>query len=166
MTQTAPHSFAPDAQNTRDLRIALGRFATGVTVVTTRTDEGVIGITANSFASLSLDPALVLWSPARASGRFAAFAQAESFAIHVLAADQIDLCRHFTRHAHLPFATQAPEDSALRLPGALVVFDCTTHARHDGGDHLLIIGAVQRVTTGPGAPLVFQGGQFGALAAL
>lgn len=154
MTQPLAHSFSP------------GAHTAGVTVVTTRTDDGVIGITANSFASLSLEPPLVLWSPARASGRFAVYARAESFSIHVLGADQIDLCRHFTRHAHLPFATTDPQDSAQRLPGALAVFDCTTHARHDGGDHLLIIGAVQRVTTLPGKPLVFQGGQFGALAPL
>lgn len=79
--------FAPDA-DARAFRDALGRFATGVTVVTVLTDDGPAGMTANSFASVSLDPPLVLWSPARSSSRFDLFANAAHYAIHVLDADQ------------------------------------------------------------------------------
>ena len=81
--------------NQRELRDALGRFVTGVTVVTTLARTGPLGITVNSFASLSLDPPLVLWSPARRSSRFAAFEAASHFAVHVLARDQQALAAHF-----------------------------------------------------------------------
>ena len=90
-------SFTPDKDTERLFRNTLGRFATGVTVITTMTDQGPLGITANSFASVSLDPPLVLWSPAKASRRFPAFAEAEHYAIHVLSEEQIDLCRRFSR---------------------------------------------------------------------
>ena len=92
-------SFDP-AADPRAFRAALGSFATGITVVTTRTPDGTpVGITANSFASVSLDPPLVLWSPARASRRFPAFAEARRFAIHVLAHDQQAVCDAFVRAA-------------------------------------------------------------------
>ncbi len=91
MTRPIPHSFVPDPQNGRLLRDAFGRFATGVTVVTAATEGGCAAMTANSFSSISMDPPLVMWSPALASSRFPVFAQARHFAIHVLAADQADL---------------------------------------------------------------------------
>ena len=78
-------TFIPGPETARAFRDALGCFATGVTVVTTQTDRGPLGITANSFASLSLDPPLVLWAPALTSSRYQAFADAERFAIHVMA---------------------------------------------------------------------------------
>jgi hypothetical protein len=80
------HDFIPGPDTTRALRDAMGRFATGVTVITTRRADGPVGITANSFASLSLDPPLVLWAPGRFSRRFAYFVDAPHFAIHVLGA--------------------------------------------------------------------------------
>jgi flavin reductase (DIM6/NTAB) family NADH-FMN oxidoreductase RutF len=84
----------------RDLRDALGRYATGVTVVTTMTPHGPLGMTVNSFSSVSLDPPLVLWSPARKSSRFPAFEASSHFAIHILAADQRPLAEHFARNGH------------------------------------------------------------------
>lgn len=148
--------FVPTPATQRIFRDALGAFATGVTVVTTEGPAGPVGITANSFASVSLDPALVLWSPARASRRFALFAGAAAFSIHVLAAGQQDIARHFARHAELPPGGLGP---------VLARFDCATHAVHDGGDHAIIVGRVLRVFHAGGAPLVFHAGRYGGFAA-
>lgn len=157
--------FIPDPGTGLRFRTALGRFATGVTVITTRTDRGGLGITANSFASLSLDPPLVLWSPARASRRFAAFTDCQHMAIHVLAAEQVALARHFARRA-----ATADIDGVIDgiggvplLPGALTRLECAREAVHPGGDHAIVVGRVLRVATRPGAPLIFAGGAFGTL---
>lgn len=147
--------FVPGPDTQRAFRDALGAFATGVTVITTDGPEGPVGITANSFASLSLDPPLVLWSPARASRRFAIFAGAERFAIHVLGADGTEVARHFTRTGDLPEGG---------LGAVLARFDCARHAVHEGGDHALIVGRVLRAWHAPGAPLVFHAGRFGGFA--
>ena len=161
---TEPFIPGPEAQ--RRFRDALGAFATGVTVVTAAGPEGPVGITANSFASLSLDPPLVLWSPARASRRFAALVAAGHFAIHVLGADQRDLGAHFARQGEdfdLP-GTRVNAQGVPVLDGCLAVFECRRHALHEGGDHALVIGEVLRARHRPGAPLVFQGGRYGGFA--
>lgn len=159
--------FNPAADDPRRFRDALGAFATGVCIVTTGSGTGgrtgPVGITANSFSSLSLDPPLVLWSPARASRRFAAFARARYYAIHVLAADQFALARHFALDGldfALPGVITSAEDVPL-LPGCLARFECRQEAVHDGGDHALIVGRVLRATSRPGMPLVFSGGRYG-----
>jgi flavin reductase (DIM6/NTAB) family NADH-FMN oxidoreductase RutF len=153
--------------DTAALRIALGQFATGVTVITTTTAEGPQGFTANSFASVSLDPPLVLWSPARASSRFAMFAEAEHFSIHVLAADQMDLALRFSRGGQ-GFAgmntTFTPEGVPV-LSGPLARFDCRQHATHDGGDHLIVVGRVLRFASQAGTPMVFAQGRYSGFAA-
>jgi flavin reductase (DIM6/NTAB) family NADH-FMN oxidoreductase RutF len=154
--QATDTGFEPTPDAARAFRDALGAFATGVTVITTDGAEGPVGITANSFSSLSLDPPLVLWSPARASRRFELFAQAQRFTIHVLTADQRDLALHFTRQSDLPQGGLGP---------VLARFDCTRHAVHDGGDHAIVVGRVLRVWHDGGAPLVFHRGQFGGFAA-
>lgn len=161
-----PHSFDPHTDSAA-FRAALGSFATGVTVVTTDSQEGPVAIVANSFASVSLDPALVLWSPAKASRRFAHFATARRFAIHVMAAEQRPICDaviaaksairtipHSLSHCGMPLIT-----------GALATFECSLAASHDAGDHLIIVGQVTRVHHAPGAPLVFLGGTYGAFSA-
>ncbi len=157
--------FTPGPETAGMLRAALGRFVTGVTVVTAATPTGAIGITANSFTSVSLDPALVLWCPARASRRFPHFDAAGHFAIHVLAADQFDLARHFAAGAG-GFETDhhSPEGIPL-LPGTLARFDCARHAAHDGGDHSIVVGRVLRAELRDGAPLVFSGGDYGQFSA-
>ena len=159
-----PAPFVPGHDTQRQFRDALGAYATGVTIVTTLTEQGLVGITANSFASLSLDPPLVLWSPARSSSRFDIFARAERFAIHILSQENAELCRHFTRNAQHPQPVADPWDLGARVPGALSVFDCTREAVHDGGDHVIVVGRVQSVLTNPGAPLVFHAGRFGGFA--
>jgi flavin reductase (DIM6/NTAB) family NADH-FMN oxidoreductase RutF len=158
--------IVPDAANARVFRDALGRFATGVTVVTIMGPDGPMGFTANSFASVSLDPALVLWSPAKASQRYPFFAAASHFAIHILGQDHTDLPSRFSRGGHgfagLDWHPNA--EGVPSLPGALARFDCTQHATHDGGDHLIIVGQVLRLALEEGEPLVFAKGRYGRFA--
>jgi flavin reductase (DIM6/NTAB) family NADH-FMN oxidoreductase RutF len=155
--------FAPGPETVAHFRHALGRFATGVTVVTAMGATGPVGITANSFASVSLDPPLVLWSPARASRRFEVFAGAPAFAIHILEARQEPLARHFVRHGHPPegIGWQHGHRGVPVLPDCLARFDCALHACHDGGDHAILVGRVLHAVVGTGAPLVFLGGDYG-----
>lgn len=156
--------FVPGPDRRREFRDALGRFATGVTVVTTSCPEGPVGITANSFASVSLDPPVVLWSIARQSSRFEAFASCEHFAVHVLAAGQLDLSRRFVRHEADAFADLAVELNAAGtplLPGCLSRFECTRLAAHDGGDHLIVVARVTAASLRDGEPLIFSRGGYG-----
>lgn len=160
-----PHTtFTPDAANARAFRDALGRFATGIAVITTETPDGPQGFTANSFASVSMDPPLVLWSPAKSSSRFAIFAGAQHYAIHILNADQSHLSNAFVRGGTgfdgLEVARN--HNGVTILPGTLARFDCVQHAAHDGGDHLIIVGRVLHCSMIEGAPLVFSQGGYGA----
>jgi len=160
---TTSDVFVPGSATLRQFRDALGAFSTGVTVVTTNSAIGPLGITANSFASLSLAPPLVLWSPARSSRRFEAFARAEHFAIHVLAADQIELGGHFAQQGHdfdLPEAHMNSHGVPI-LQGCLAVFECQHEALHSGGDHAIVVGRVLAARHRPGAPLVFSSGRYG-----
>jgi flavin reductase (DIM6/NTAB) family NADH-FMN oxidoreductase RutF len=157
----------PPETDPRAFRNALGRFATGVCVITTATDGGPVGFTANSFAAVSLDPALVLWSPAKASSRHAVFSAAPFFAIHVLASDQTGLGARFVRGGAgfdgLPHDF-APEGIPT-IPDTLARFDCALHAQYDGGDHTIILGRVLRATYTDGSPLVFSQGDYGGFVA-
>ncbi len=166
MTDQSPLEFTPGPETRRALRDALGRFATGVTVVTCQGPEGPLGITVNSFASVSLDPALVLWSVDRASSRAAAFAEAQTFAIHILGREERDIAARFTRNGATFDGldwTNGP-DGLPRLNSSLARFDCARHAVHDGGDHLILVGAVLRAAFRNGAPLLFSQGHFGDFA--
>ena len=159
-----PLSFDPSQDNARAYRDALGRFGTGVTVVTCNTASGPLGLTANSFASVSLDPPLVLWSPAKSSSRYPFFMAAERFAIHVMGQEQAALCSGFARRGDA-FAglDWAPDAHGVPLiEGCLSRFSCQTVATHDGGDHTIIVARVTRVTTRPGTPLMFYSGKYGA----
>ncbi|MGC1496540.1 MAG: flavin reductase family protein [Sulfitobacter sp.] len=158
--------FTPTADTTLQLRRAFGHFGTGVTVITTQTEQGPLGMTANSFSSISLDPALVLWSPALSSKRHDAFAKAKSFCIHVLAADQQHIAQHFAAQGH-NFATLdwvAGLGGSPTLAGCLVTFHCDTYAVHPAGDHSLILGQVKQVSErgDASAGLLFHQGKFGA----
>ncbi len=146
----------------RQLRDAMGRFATGVTVVTTMTPDGPLGITANSFASVSLEPPLVLWSPARKSSRFPAFEAASHFAIHVLARDQQAIAEHFARigggferFGYVPGIGDAP-----LLEGCTARFECRHAAQFDGGDHLICVGEVLRIVEAEREPLIYFRGRY------
>jgi len=149
----------------RDLRDALGRFATGVTVVTTLTPDGPLGITANSFSSVSLDPPLVLWSPARRSSRFPAFEAAGHFAVHVLSAGQRHIADHFARCGAFPeaFSASPGHGGAPLLEGCTARFECRHAAQFDGGDHLICVGEVVRLTQDDLPPLIYHQGEYHAL---
>ncbi|SLN20324.1 flavin reductase family protein [Roseisalinus antarcticus] len=149
-------------EHPRDFRAALGRFATGVTVITATAHPGPVGITANSFASVSLDPPLVLWSPAKSSSRFDLFAGAEHYAIHVLDSHQREICDGFTRAKDAFDALDwAPGAQGVPLiEGCLARFECRREAVHDAGDHAIIVGRVTRAAFRDGTPLLFQGGRF------
>lgn len=158
-----PHTFDPAEADPRSFRDALGRFATGVTVITCATPDGPLGITANSFSSVSLDPPLVLWSPAKRSTRYPFYVQAEFFAIHVLGAEQVDLCFDFARDgvAFGRYDWTYNQHGVPMLDGCLSRFECRQVAIHDAGDHSVVIGQVSRVTTRDGHPLVFSAGDYG-----
>ncbi len=155
--------FTPGPDSARALRDALGRFATGVTVVTARGPEGPVGITANSFASVSLDPPLVLWSPAKSSSRFPIYAAAEHFAIHVLGADHRDLAAHFVRSGFDFSGLESAEGpgGVPLLDQCLARFACRRVAAHDAGDHVIVVGAVIEAAYRDGEPLVFNQGAYG-----
>jgi len=157
-------SFIPGPDTAREFRNALGCYGTGVTVITTQTADGPLGITANSFASLSLDPPLVLWAPAKSSTRFDGFSAAQHFAIHVMGEDQHDLAKHFaqTGDGFDLFDWAPSETGAPILAGCLARFECHLAATHDAGDHVLIVGHVDRAAYRGGKGLIFKQGQFGA----
>lgn len=158
-------SATPTA-DARAFRDALGAYATGVALVAIpQPGGGGLAITVNSFASVSLSPPLVLWSIDRASARRPAFAAAARFAVSVLAADQEELARRFASEAAL-----APGEAgfvfgpsgAPEAEGALAVFECSRQARHDGGDHDIIVGRVHRFAVGAAGPgLLYFRGRYG-----
>jgi flavin reductase (DIM6/NTAB) family NADH-FMN oxidoreductase RutF len=160
------HVFVPDAENARPFRNALGSFTTGVTVVTAMGPEGPTGMTVNSFASVSLDPPLVLWSPAKSSTRHGIYTDAEHYVIHVLGADQHDLSARFTRGGAgfdgLPWYENG--EGAPIIPGTLARFECARSTLHDAGDHTIVIGRVLRAAHREGDPLCFSRGSFGRFA--
>lgn len=145
-------------------RDALGRFPTGVTVVTAIDSQGwPVGVTANSYNSVSLDPPLVLWSLARSSGSMPAFMAAETFAIHVLSDAQEALALRFATRGNdkflgLDYAMH--EDGAPLLDGCSARFLCETTYRYEGGDHVIFVGRVRAFEHGDRPPLLFHGGRF------
>lgn len=150
--------------DTLALRSALGRFATGVTIVScTGDDGGHVGLTCNSFNSLSLEPALVLWSLRASSPNLGAFQRATRFAVNVLAEAQVDLSRRFASRLPDKFAEGAwapGEHGAPVLAGCAAVFECETVSQQAAGDHYLFIGRVLAFHESTLPPLVFQGGHY------
>lgn len=133
--------------NPRALRNAFGTFMTGVTVVTTRdANDAPLGFTANSFASVSLDPPLVLVCLANSSGNYETFAKADKFAINILSEAQVDISNTFARPVENRFASVGwalgPHGSPI-LDDVSAWFDCATHQTVDAGDHLIMIGEVK-----------------------
>ncbi len=163
LERTFMQSVIPGPDTARAFRDALGRFATGVTVVTVPTADGPLGITANSFSSVSLDPPLVLWSPAIQSLRFPHFANAEHYAIHVIGADKVELCHRFAKDGRdfVGADWQEGPEAVPLLNGCLARFLCRHSATHDGGDHKIIVGEVLRADWHDGDPVIFSQGRYG-----
>lgn len=160
MADTLHPSFS-----TREFRRALGRFATGVTVVTARGPDGALaGLTVNSFNSVSLSPPLVLWSLGRTSPSHEIFEVASHFAVNVLGADQMELSNRFARSGAHKFdgvEWAAGQQGCPLLPRCCAWFECRVVARYPGGDHTIFIGEVEKfqhdVTR---EPLVYFGGEY------
>ena len=151
--------------DSQQFRAALGMFATGVTIVTVRSaDGGLVGLTANSFNSVSLDPPLVLWSLARRARSMPAFAAGTHDAINILAADQQALAQRFASREVDRFAGLAFREGrggAPILEGAAAVFECYNRSQYDEGDHVIFVGEVERCSHRPGAaPLIYHGGRY------
>ena len=148
----------------RALRHALGRFATGVTIVTTVDARGApVGLTANSFNSLSLDPPLVLWSLRRSSPSVGAFTEARHFAVNVLGEAQLELSRRFAASGDDKFAEGLWSNGAGGVPllgGCAAVFECERVSQQEAGDHVLFIGRVLALSEAPVPPLLFQAGHY------
>lgn len=157
--------MADGSLNQRGFRDALGCFATGVTVVTCATDQGPLAMTANSFASVSMEPALVLWSPAKSSRRHDLFAATQYSAIHVLAQEDAPLASAFATDGfdfgHC--AWEADVNGTPQITSALARFDCVAHAAHDGGDHTILVAKVMGFVARAGTPLIFAQGRYGTL---
>ncbi len=149
-------------------RDALGVFATGVTVVLAEDDAGkMIGITANSFSSVSLSPRLVSWCIDHKSERYPVFSTAARYSINVLAANQqkiSDFCASNGVLQEMEFQTcRLTEGHAPVITEALAQFDCKLFARHTAGDHDILVGEVVAFNAQEGAALTFFRGQYGAL---
>jgi flavin reductase (DIM6/NTAB) family NADH-FMN oxidoreductase RutF len=147
------------------LRNAFGYFATGVAVVTAE-DSNMrrVGMTINSFSSLSLEPPLILWSIAKTSGSLPAFTAASHFAVHILAATQQSLSDRFAKPSTSKFDNIECREGlghAPLLAGCAAVFECALLQSIDGGDHLILVGRVERFNTNPDTlPLVFHRGRY------
>ena len=154
-----------DTTDKRALRQAFGRFGTGVTVVTTQSQFGPLGMTVNSFSSVSLDPPLVLWSAASDSKRHDVFAETENFCIHVLGAHQKAIAAHFASQGHdfKDVGFSHGPGGAPQLDGCLAVFHCTRFAVHPAGDHSVILGRIIAAAESAAASdgLLFERGRFG-----
>lgn len=147
-------------------RTALGRFPTGVTIVTACNPEGLpLGLTVSSFNSVSLDPPLVLWSLALSSSALSIFRTTSRYAIHVLEAGQAGLARLFARRdatdrfAHVEWH-RSSHGVPLLSSGFAARFECFNRSQYEEGDHLILVGQVERCEYTQGMPLVFHAGGF------
>ncbi|TAM47912.1 MAG: flavin reductase [Burkholderiaceae bacterium] len=160
-----PRKASPPSFSRREFRASLGMFATGVTIVTARTTAGqLVGLTANSFNSVSLEPPLVLWSLARAAASMSTLSAGSHYAINILAASQKNLAERFaTRGANRWDGVDYTEGTggAPLLTGAAATFECFNRSRYEEGDHVIFVGEVERCAHRPGAvPLLFHGARY------
>ncbi len=160
-------SAATSTFSDREFRDALGLFATGVTVVTGISRDGVrLGATISSFSSVSLDPPLVLFSLSRRAAAFMAWSAVEAFAVNILAEDQSAISTRFARALTDKWEGIAPAYAMNRCPllnEALAWIECSCWDKHDGGDHLIFVGRVDRLTVRNREelrPLLFYRGKY------
>jgi flavin reductase (DIM6/NTAB) family NADH-FMN oxidoreductase RutF len=149
-----------------DLRNALGRFATGVCVITAApAGFAPFGMTINSFASVSLEPPLILWSLQNDSDCAPAFAAADRFAVNILTADQMAISQQYSRRNDHDLRTEHVRDGSTGLPvirDSLASFECEMWQRYDGGDHVILVGRVLALhdAGNDAKPLLFFGGRY------
>jgi flavin reductase (DIM6/NTAB) family NADH-FMN oxidoreductase RutF len=163
MSTDFPRATLPEFDS-RHFRTALSQFATGVTVITTRLENGsFFGLTASSFNSVSLDPPLVLWSLARGASSMPLFTGNSHYVINILAANQAPLAERFASRIENRFEGVEFDLSYTGLPilkGAAAWFECHNRSRYPEGDHVIFVGEVERCDVAPQAALVFHGGRF------
>lgn len=152
----------------RDLRNAMGLFATGVTIITTKDASGKpFGLTANAFSSLSLDPPMLLICVDKGVDCYACFDESKVFAVNFLSLTQEELSTRFATKGIEKFeglSYRVGELGVALLDGALAHFECTVAHAHEGGDHTIYVGEVQRLVTMEGDPLLFYQGKYRSLA--
>ena len=160
----APIEAGEPGADARALRRCLGQFPTGVTIVTARHGEHLLGMAVNSFAAVSLTPALVLWSIRRESSSASDFVQAGHYAVSVLADEQVELSQLFGSGHPERFERarwQPGRHGAPLMEGAIAHLECRLIQVHEGGDHLILIGEVERYARYEGEPLLFTQGRYG-----
>jgi flavin reductase (DIM6/NTAB) family NADH-FMN oxidoreductase RutF len=175
MNDAPKHPINPDPSNElasdhspidpRDFRNALGTYATGVTIITAAGSDGKpVGITCNSFASVSLNPPLVLWSLVLYSSSLSVFQNASHFAVHVLGASQQALANKFAKSSDDKFVGvdwKPGLGGAPLLAESVAIFQCRAANRYYGGDHVIFLGAVEAYSYNPNEPLLFARGSYG-----
>ena len=155
----------PDFDSTH-FRHALSQFATGVTIITTRLEDGsFLGLTASSFNSVSLTPPLVLWSLGQGANSLPVFSGNSHYVINVLAADQVELAERFSKRVPNRFDGVEFELSRTGLPilkGAVAWFECHNRSRYPEGDHVIFVGEVEQCGADGREALLFHNGRFGS----
>lgn len=164
MQSTPPPPFV-DEFDKQQFRAALGMFATGVTIITARAMDGtLVGLTANSFNSVSLTPPLVLWSLGKRAGSMPVFSRGSHYAINILAADQKALAQRFATRDIDRFEGVGWREGACGAPlldGVAAVFECANRSQYEEGDHVIFVGEVENCARREGAlPLIFHGGRY------
>ncbi|MER8427895.1 flavin reductase [Mesorhizobium sp. M1403] len=150
-------------EDPRLFRRCLGQYATGIAIITTQVDGRRAGVTVNSFASVSLDPPLVLWSISHSSRSFPTFKLSDRFAVNVLSSQQIELSRHFSSNVEDKFADANWFEGKFGLPlleGCIAHYECRHHSQFEGGDHKILVGLAEHVSRYEGEPLLFTQGQY------
>jgi flavin reductase (DIM6/NTAB) family NADH-FMN oxidoreductase RutF len=150
--------------NKHEYRNALGKFGTGVAIVSTKTATNLpVGVTINSFNSVSLDPPIVLWSLNKQSPSLQAFDDTGKFVIHVLSQDQVDLSKRFSSRIEDKFSNVGYEFGQLGVPliqGCSAIFECTTWLRQEVGDHILFLGLVENFHSTEKEALLYYKGRY------
>ncbi|MFS8039195.1 flavin reductase family protein [Xanthobacter sp. AM11] len=154
----------------RELRNALGRFATGIAVVMAKDEEGPLGVTVNSFSSVSLDPPLVLFCMARSLHSLARLEKAKAYSVNILHGTQVDISNRFARAGEDKFTQTDCVDGCLGEPCLMsshATFECVPYAHYDGGDHVIFVGRVVHMRAeGEDDPLLYYRGSYRLLASL
>ena len=161
---TEPEAAAGNAIDPMELRRCLGSFVTGVTVITTLDETGApIGMTANSFNSVSLDPPIIVWSLRTNARTFPVYANASRFVVNILAEGQVDVSNRFAKSGPDRFdgvAWSKGIDGVPLIDGCSAHLECRTEATYPGGDHLLFLGRVERIVNASLKPLAFGSGKY------
>lgn len=162
-----PALSSPPGFDPKQFRQALSQYATGVTVITARLPDGrLFGVTIHAFSAVSQEPPLVLWSLPQTATSLAAFMAAPGYIINVLAGDQIELAQRFAEPGHDRFEALPHTLSAQGVPvlgGTVAWFECRQRSRYSEGDHMILVGEVERCHSHPHRTLGFHRGRFIAI---